>query len=248
MRIVAAVSWFDEPRASLEKLIYSASTLVDKFVFCDGAYRLFPHGRHYSTQDQHDFIIRKCNEVGIPVRIIQAPNEPWESQVQKRTHLMRAAAWDGQYILVIDADEYIDHDASDLIKLRTKMRRHEPDAVKVCLDTPMPRRNRARINLGTQSPTQSTSVHGEGIQRIYRSLDHLTVGPLYHGTYSGIDPDGKWVSLRSRGGENKGYEEPVILDAKAYLRIVNDTWQRDEERLSAKGAYGSARRRANEDR
>jgi hypothetical protein len=244
MKIVAAVNYFDEPLAHTQRLFQSIAGFVHEVVLLDGAYRLFPHEQPHTPMSQLEQV-QTCGEIlGIDMTVITC-GEAWENQTEKRTELMNIAASAGDFVLVIDADEWIDREATDIEKMRYKLAMHQPDAVAVCLDTPG---DSNHFNLGTQSPQMSTSVHGKGIERLYRSMHSFVIGPVHHGSVSAVNEMGLRVGLRSRKQENVGMEQPVKLDAKDYFRIVNSTWDRDNRRLHQKNKYGQRRAAAREDK
>ncbi|OPZ65624.1 MAG: hypothetical protein BWY85_00445 [Firmicutes bacterium ADurb.Bin506] len=243
MKIVAAVNYFDEPLEHTNRLLQSISGFVHEVVLVDGAYRLFPHTDPRTDPDRIASIVGTGNMLGLVMNVV-APDKAWENQTTKRSYLMNLAASHGDFVLVIDADEWIDRERTDIEKIRYKLAMHQPDAVAVCLDTPG---DGNQFNLGTQSPQMSTSVHGKGIERLYRSMRDFTIGPVHHGSVSAVNEMGLRVGLRSRKQENVGMEQPVKLDAKEYFRIVNSTWDRGAKRLHQKNKYGQRRAAAKED-
>ncbi len=247
MKIVAAVNYFDEPLEHTDRLLESLQGFVDGVVLVDGAYRLFPHDIPYTDEKRLNTIHETSVLLDLNMTIVSIETA-WTNQTTKRSYMMNAAADAGDYVLVIDADEWVDREATDIERLLYKINMHRPDAISVCLDTPDPPRRRLAHNLATQSPQMSTSVHGKGVERIYRSMTDIIVGPLHHGSISGVNELGDRISLRSRKTENARMEQALKLDAKDYFRIVNSTWERDATRMKQKGVYGQQRARAHEDK
>lgn len=107
MRIAAALAWYDEPVEFLDRCVRSLEGVVDFVVPLDGRWDLMPGDDFLSPMEQVETInraLRAANLDGIPVR----PATEFVSQVEKRAELMRDCAVLGaDWILVIDADEYI---------------------------------------------------------------------------------------------------------------------------------------------
>lgn len=219
--------------------------LVDYAIFVDGPYKDFPHAIINSPNDQYDAIIDSCEAAGIPLHIHRnVSGEAWASQIHKRTVMFKLAAMIGtvheDYAFVIDADEYIaeaDHHA-----IREQLRIHTPDVATVRINTPTSKAYNPRIK-GTQPPHNSYDLHGKPNPRIFRLLPEIIVGPIHHGTYAGVDENGRHLALRDRGTylRQHGFEDPEVIDLAGHLSIINDTWKRDPERLKAKHEYGITR-------
>lgn len=255
--LVAAVCLWDEPLDSIERLCDSLSGLVDSILFVDGAYEWFMDSLRDSGSKKNKYGGSKylndlsaiASRYGIDSKAVKCPRGKCKTQTDKRTWMMQEAAKMGDHILVIDADEYIDTIFSDTSYIRYVLSAYSPDVIFTSVDTPAPKRSNAgdgitfSANAGTQSPSTSTSVSGNGNIRIYKSLKDFRVGPKYHGSYSGVNTAGARVGLRVRGAENRDMVPPVAWDGKDYLRIVNQTWSRDSDRLRSKHNYGVYRRR-----
>ena len=107
MRIVAALPWYDEPVAFLDRCVRSLAGVADELVAVDGRWE------HYSDTEpvlshwtQAQAIARAADAIALDHRVWMGPNV-WGSQVAKRAALMELASEAGDWILVIDADEYI---------------------------------------------------------------------------------------------------------------------------------------------
>jgi hypothetical protein len=106
LTICAAVAWYLEPPAFLDRLIRSLAYRVDHVVCLDGAWRLFPDAAPRSTDAEHETLVTAAAETGQDITI-RVPDEVFESQVAKRAELMALAAEHGDWVLVIDGDEYV---------------------------------------------------------------------------------------------------------------------------------------------
>jgi hypothetical protein len=112
MKVVGAISWFDEDEDRLTACIDGLAVAgVDQIVTLDGPYAHYPHdNRARSPLNQHRAIVRACRHHRIPVASYLT-RTPWASEPVKRTHLVALAhtyARAGRdWLLLIDADEVI---------------------------------------------------------------------------------------------------------------------------------------------
>lgn len=105
MTIVACLAWYDEPIEFLDRCVRSLAGFADKLIAYDGAWELFPDGKTMSPADQILTILRAANDIGIDGHLVSS--KPWASQVAKRDALMRDASKCGDWLFVIDGDEYV---------------------------------------------------------------------------------------------------------------------------------------------
>lgn len=106
VRICAALAWFDEPPGFLDRCIRSLAGVVDELVALDGRWQDHPGQAFVSSDANVAEVNVAAREAGIwtmPMR----PSRPYTSQVEKRQDLMRFASVNADWILVIDADEYV---------------------------------------------------------------------------------------------------------------------------------------------
>lgn len=247
-RIVAACSWFDEPEDQLREMVLSLEGIVDHLVCLDGAYKHFPHDFPTSPMSQHDAIAEAAKDAGITVTVLAG--REFGNQMEKRTELLRAACEHGMlyqdYILLMDADEVVTDVDMNLV--------HEfmdagIDTVDVTLDTMPPADKSAeRGLLGIQPSTASTWHSGRGRARIFRMLKDMTVGPVHHWTYTGIDENGSLLSIKGHGNKMiRRAKRGTIGNGVKAMRIQNNTWQRSSDRIAAKNDYGLIRLQLQED-
>lgn len=107
--LIGLLAWYDESPADLTRAIESCAGVVDWLVALDGRYESFqPESPVNSPVEQHKAIERACAEAGI-VYTIQQPQDPWQHEGVKRTHLFTVAQQigtiDEDWLLPIDADE-----------------------------------------------------------------------------------------------------------------------------------------------
>lgn len=106
MRICAAVCYWREPSGFIDRCVRSLAGIADYLLAVDGAWENFPDAFPVGTRAEHNWIYDAARAVGLPV-MVDTPGEVWKSQVAKRNAMMRTAAILGDWILVIDGDEYI---------------------------------------------------------------------------------------------------------------------------------------------
>jgi hypothetical protein len=105
MKIVAALSWFDEQPEDLAALVTNlAEHGIDGIVAVDGAYADWPGWTARSSIEQYDALIDTAINADLEVYV-----DGWPSltERQKRTDLFTVAHWftqPGDWIMVIDAD------------------------------------------------------------------------------------------------------------------------------------------------
>lgn len=119
MRIVALLSWYDEPISWLAETVASASKLADHILAVDGAYSAFPGStrRPASPTEQADVITRTAAGCGMGSTVHARRDQPWwGGEVQKRDWMFRAADLltdPCDWLLVIDADEVLTFSPGD---------------------------------------------------------------------------------------------------------------------------------------
>lgn len=112
MRVVALLSWYDEPPVWLVECVRSLAGFCDHVVAVDGPYALFPGAadRPASASDQAEAIAFAAAGVGLGCTI-HMPRVPWAGgEVEKRDFMFRlASTFTGpdDWFLRIDADEYL---------------------------------------------------------------------------------------------------------------------------------------------
>jgi hypothetical protein len=116
MKIMAALSWFDEQPEDLAALVTNlAEHGIDGIVALDGAYAQYPHRRMNSSPAEWVAITGAALDAGISHTIYEAPRA-WASEMAKRTYLFRRVydrSVPGDWVMVVDADHSI-HTSSGL--------------------------------------------------------------------------------------------------------------------------------------
>ncbi len=190
MNLVAAVAHYAEPDGFLERLRVSLAGVVDEVVELDGRWELMPGDRAVA----------------------------WDSQVEKRDWLMQFAGRRGDWVLVIDGDEYLEPVEADAMRLA--LASTDLDVAHVTLRTlnrPWPWR---------ELPPMQTVA-----RRIYRAGTRVA-GPA-HNDYE--------LSGRPLNGAMLEQLTPA-LDLSALLTINHDNRARPQARDQAAQKYRRARR------
>lgn len=111
MNIVAALAWYWESPEFLTRCVESLAGIADHLVALDGPWAGFPFESTSSNLAEYEAIIAAAARADIPVSIT-TPGlaKTWPSQVAKRDALMKIAGELGDWVFVIDGDEWV-HDA-----------------------------------------------------------------------------------------------------------------------------------------
>jgi hypothetical protein len=113
VKIVAALAWYDEEPAALERLVFSLDGIADAIVAADGPFLLYG-GQPTSPREQIAALRRAAADIGVPLE--ELGGRVWSTQIAKRKLLTTYAITtkiDGRYVgtedwmLVVDADEYV---------------------------------------------------------------------------------------------------------------------------------------------
>ena len=105
--------------ATLPLALSSISDLVDSIIVCDGAYEKYfpfykekhPEAQPWSTDGSLEILHSIPNLP--PIKLILPPEgKPWKNQCVKRTAMLDAVP-EGEWFLVLDADEMLYGDAQD---------------------------------------------------------------------------------------------------------------------------------------
>jgi hypothetical protein len=107
-RIIALLSWYDEPTEWLERCIDSLGTVpVDHLIALDGSYDLYD-GPPESPLEQYASIRQACVRQHLSFEI---HGRDWTgNEIEKRNHLFglaEQAAGPGDWYMVVDGDEFV---------------------------------------------------------------------------------------------------------------------------------------------
>lgn len=209
MKICAALCFYLEPPSFLTRCVASLAGIADHLVALDGPWRLFPDAGMTSTDAEYAAIQEMAAAGGLGLTI-EAPDEPYENQVAKRAALMALAAEHGDWVIVVDGDEYVSRGLP--LGLRFALERTDCVAGEVLL------RN-------WQGPQR---LGGGLARRVYRA--GTTVETVHSGyTYEGrhLLPGEPTVDLRDivtvehdfrNRGEERNQQAAVYLERRAAER------------------------------
>lgn len=215
MRIVAALCWYAEPVEFLQRCIRSLEGLVDHVVAVDGPWELFPKSGLQMSSSTERIAVREAAEDIRATVEIHAPVGVWKSQVHKRDLMMRWAGEKGDWILVIDGDEYVAH--SDFRQVRDRLAVAPPDCVIGEVQI-------TNLHRGGQIP----GYHPQGglTRRLYRA--GTTVDIVHTGYFHNGQPL---------------YRGESTVDLRDHLMLAHDICNRGEQRNQRSIRYREARER-----
>lgn len=214
MRIVALLSWFDEPVEFLQRCIAGAAMAgCTDLVAVDGRYDLFPSRFSFSPGEQHDAIRAACAEHGLGWHVT-LPDRPWPSEAAKRTAMFKAAdeiAGPDDWHLILDADDHI-IEPFDLAKL-----------------LPWTRHDVGEVTLAHQYRPDGPSDFDDTmvIRKLFRAGQGIHVVDNH---YSWRTADGRWL------WHNRAELQEPALNVRA-LRIQHLTRHRPTARREAAKRY-----------
>lgn len=240
MIVTAALCWWNERPADLEACVKGIANIADRLVAVDGSYRRYPDATITSPSEQAEAIRRACERAGIEC-VIHLPDRLWAGQVEKRTFLLREAAKDSDWIVVVDTDHIIHTDRQ---KARAVLAAMPPRVRFVSVDffTPLNKRrslaNSAATNWHVNAAGQTTEL-----AHIFRALPDFEVRKKhwhYYGTWGGSE-----VRLLYGGKADEKLPVPYVvehrtlfrtrkqvLDSRAFLNdrqmVVQQTGQEDD--------------------
>jgi hypothetical protein len=215
VKLTACLCWYDEPVEFLERCVHSLAGTPDALLAIDGRYEPFPAPRDLSPIDQTAAIERTASIVGLPATILGggAPFA-WPSQIAKRDHAMRHAAKLGDWILVIDADEWIHH--ADQGALRNALEHADHDVATITI-----RNITGHDHRNVDQPRR----------RIFRA------GTTVADSHQGYTLNGRHLD----GDTRNGLQLAPALDLTAALHIHHTPRSRGPKRNAAAKHYRHAR-------
>lgn len=114
MIVAAMLAWYREDLDLLHDCIMSLKGICDRIVAVDGGYELIPGATGSSGSDEHDAVIRSCDEAGLELDLV-VPRAAWSGQVAKRDWMIKRATHGQQtppdWLFVVDADYRVHADA-----------------------------------------------------------------------------------------------------------------------------------------
>ena len=211
MIVVAALAWYAESTVTLERCVTSLKGYCDGLVALGGRWSGFPEIPGDDPEEQANVISEACEKTGLNYEVGLGE---WESQVEKRSDLMEQATDWSDWVLVIDADEYIEKGSPSLF-------RDGLDATGYDV---------ARV-FTYRIPTP----YGRNIQRVYRSSTKVTVKTAHNGYMA---EDGRFLN-----GDPCYVNLAPTAELGDHLTIVHDLTCRGTNRKQARQDYLRFRRK-----
>jgi hypothetical protein len=213
--VTACLAWYAESPATLQRCARSLGGLCDVLVAAGGRWDGFPEVAGDDPDVQAAALEQGCREAGI-FSSIAWTRAPFASQVEKRTELMRSAAIGTDWLLVIDADEYVVHaDADTVTEL---LEETTADAAQLT---------------GIRVPLTPSSARRPW-RRIYRASTGVTLRHAHNGY---VTTDGRWLY-----GDPAHVTLEPVLDLTEHLLLAHDVEARSAERKAARADYLRDRR------
>lgn len=209
MTITAALCWYAETPETLSRCVKSLSGYCDRLVAFGGRWDGFPSVPGDDTGVQIKAIMSSCE---IDWNVYYDPL--FDSQVEKRAEMMETASVDSDWVLVIDADEYIAE--GDPEEFRAGLEQTDLDVARVyAYRVPM--------------------AYGRLIRRAYRTNPGFVTVKVAHNGY--VSSDGRFLH-----GDLAYCDLEPAVDLGDTVRIAHDLTCRDQTRKNARAAYLQFRR------
>ena len=179
MKLIALLSWYDEPAWALTELIASlARAGVDHLVAADGAYALYPEGQAQSPSEQAQAIQAACMGAGMGV-LLYTPQEAWfGNEIEKRTWIFSAAhsiAEPGDWFWIADGDEVV----TEALGVREALEETKRETGEVMLQEVLDGHRGGILPIRKLFKYQPTGIRGENNHFTFWTGDHQKL--LYEG-------------------------------------------------------------------
>jgi hypothetical protein len=228
VRLIALLSWFDEPPAVMGQCLTALRDAgVDHVVAMDGRYKLYPGEEHMSSAEQQGLVVLACRSLGMGVTLY-VPPAPWPGEVEKRNHMFNvglAEAYPGDWFFVVDADIVVTTVPGDL-KARLEQTEHDVAAVKV-------------RDMNAAAAQRADWPEYFDIRALFRAQPLQTVGN--HHSYTTMDGRVLW-GAKGEPDEygNTGEQEPC-LDLRKFVEVQHRPGSRGQDRQLSQAVYYGAR-------
>lgn len=210
VRIIAVLSWYDEPVEWLRECVASAARFCDHLIAVDGPYAAFPGASEMpsSPPDQVDAVREAW-----PGCTVRTRSVPWDGEVAKRDYMFRlAVAESADWVFRIDADEIVTDVPGDLRERLARTPLHVAESSFMYEAVP-------------GWPLALTRL-----RCLFRAIPGIGVSGAHSRVVAEVD--GKTVMLA--GPDLTACEEAEPLDD---LRVLHRSHQRSLERQSRKAEY-----------
>ena len=130
MIVTAALCFWNEQPEELARAVSSVASVADRIVALDGAYRRYPGATDRSSDAEVEAIRDAAGQMDCLVLQLR---RLWAGQVEKRSHLLNAAALNSDWLLILDADYVV---SADPDTVRRELAATPFDTLAVPLSTP----------------------------------------------------------------------------------------------------------------
>lgn len=234
MIVTAAMAYYDDDLALLDRTLRSLPIVADRLVVCDGRYeRYMPDAPVGSPPEQLAFIRETCAEIGLPVTI-DVPEKPWAGQNEKRTRLLTLARKKSDWIVNADAD-HVFHGVGHAI--RWELEHSEADSIEVEYFTPLNHDRTLRESAANEWHAGMANDYAV-INAFFRAYPGIQVEKR-HWWYSAVR-DGQRIWLW--GGDAR-YPRGKVATFRAPFVIEHTCLFRQERHILANRAYCDDRSR-----
>jgi hypothetical protein len=222
VRLIALLSWYDEPLPNLAACLVTLREKlgVDHLVALDGRYALYPAEGDVSPASQAAALYAACEQLQMTADVI-VPDRAWPGEVEKRTALFAyglAAAEPGDWFVVMDADQVV---AEATVDVKAALAATDLDAADVTF------RDK------TQAEKVPDGFPDRFVMRIlFRAQEIRVVG--HHASYVAADGRQVWSA------DTRHYQVPGLDLAESVL-VDHRPQARPLARLLAKNAYYTSR-------
>lgn len=233
MKIIGALSWYDESPSWLAACVASIAPHIDHLVAVDGAYAHYPDARARSERLQAETIMATCESLGVGCTM-HRPSTYWlGGEVEKRTAMFQLCqahrtGFDDWY-WVIDADCIV---TACPVDLRERLATTDANCVEVMLWE--------RRDWLEEAPEVAQTMHlpttvEQKMRMLFRAMkDMQVVGTHY--TYGGFDANDEWHYLW--GSRVLQPDEPETFHE---VKVEHRSIYRDKYRRENAKAYYSVR-------
>lgn len=211
MIVAAALAWYAETPESLTRCVQSLAGYCDTLTALGGRWEGFPPVPKDNPEAQAQTIVDACEEIDIDYEVGLGS---WSSQVEKRAELMAQAREGSDWVLVIDADEFIER--GDPRLFRKGLAGTDRDVARIFTYRP-------------------PITYGRQVHRVYRSTTGVSVVTAHNGY---VTSDGRFLN----GNPCYVQLEPTE-DLGELLVIAHDLTCRIGTRKSARAEYLRFRRK-----
>lgn len=219
MKLIAILSWYDEPAWCLTELVTSlAGAGIDHLVAVDGAYMLYPEGKAQSPGEQAQAILAACHGANVGCTIYTPQTVWFGNEIEKRAFAFKLAelvATPGEdWFWIVDGDERI----QETIGLREALERSEYDAASLLMDEVIDGTREGVVPITKFFRAQETGLHLKNNHFTFYTGDGQLIYEGFQTPKPGLAECEflSFVRIDHRGGRSKmrKYQAQVYYDRR----------------------------------